>query len=168
MKLIRLFLVAIAITVLLAVVTGCASPRKSATARVTIACGTNVVEITQPKDTTIKRLEWDPRGGKLVMEEYSSAANAAVVAGETAKAQSQAIMFGQTVDLFGKLAVTAGRLNGIPVGDIQPGLVQGTPSTVWRIPEAPAGMKWTLGTNGVPKLVPTDNPSTPQPEIPTN
>lgn len=165
MKLIRFFLVAIAITVLLAVVTGCASPRKAATAHVTIASGTNSVEITQPKDTTIKRLEWDPRTGKIVMEEYASAANAAVVAGETAKAQAQSATFDRAIAFGQSMGMLAARAYGIPTGDLQPGLVQTSPSTVWTIPEPPPGMKWTLGTNGVPRLAPKDNPSIPTPEI---
>lgn len=147
---------------------GCASPRRAATAHVTISSGTNSVEITQPKDTTIKRLEWDPRTGKLVMEEYASAANAAVVAGETEKVKAQAATFDRAIAFGQSMGTLAARAYGVPTGDLQPGLAQTSPSTVWMIPEAPAGMKWTLPTNGVPKLSPKDDPSTPQPEIPDN
>lgn len=146
---------------------GCASPRRAATARVTIASGTNSVEITQPKDTTIKRLEWDPRTGKLVMEEYASAANAAVVAGETEKVKAQAATFDRAIAFGQSMGTLAARAYGVPTGDLQGGLVQTSPSTVWTIPDPPQGMKWVLGTNGVPKLSPKDDPSEPKPETPT-
>ena len=93
MKLLRFCLVAIAITVLLAVVTGCASPGKAATARIIISSGTNSVEITQPKDTAVKRLRWAPGTGFFEMEDYASAANAGVIAAESARAQAQAATF---------------------------------------------------------------------------
>lgn len=166
MKLVRFFVVAIPVTVFLAVVSGCASPRRSATAHVTISSGTNSVEITQPKDTTIKRLEWDPRTGKIVMEEYASAANAAVVAGETEKAKAQAATFDRAIAFGQSMGTLAARAYGVPTGDLQPGLAQTSPSTVWTIPEPPQGMKWVLGTNGVPKLSPKDDPSEPKPETP--
>lgn len=148
----------------LALLTGCASPRKASTAHVTISSGTNSVEIVQPKDTTIDRLEYDTRTGKLVMEKYASAANAAVVAGETAKALAQSASFDRAIEFGKSMGMLAARAYGIPTGDLQPGLVQTSPSTVWTIPEPPPGMKWTLGTNGVPKLAPKDDPSTPKAE----
>ncbi len=165
MKLIRFFLVAIAITVLLAVVTGCASPGKAATARIIISSGTNSVEITQPKDTAVKRLRWAPGTGFFEMEDYASAANAGVIAAESARAQAQAATFDRAIEWGRSMGVLAARAYGVRTDDLQPGLAPPSPSTVWNIPEAPDGWKWVLGTNGVPKLSPQDDPSIPTPEI---
>lgn len=164
MKLFRFFVVAIAVTVLLAVLVGCASPRRAATARISISSGTNSVEITQPKDTAVKRLRWEPGTGFFEIEDYASAANAGVIAAESAHAQAQAATFDRAIEFGRSMGFLAARAYGVPTGDLQPGMMQASPSTVWNIPEAPDGWKWTLGTNGVPKLAPKDDPSTPKHE----
>ena len=95
MKLIRFFLFAIAITVLLAVVTGCASPKEVTNARIRVVAGTNeVLTIDRPKDTTIARAEYRrPDGSVIVIEGYQSTANAAAVAAVDA-IESSAVRYG--------------------------------------------------------------------------
>ncbi len=143
MKLVRFFVIAIATAVLLAVVTGCASPKEVTNARIRVVAGTNeVLSIDQPKDTTISRAEYRrPDGSVIVIEGYQSTANAAAVAA----VESMNKMQGQVMLRALELAKEAG-MSGATGGAVR------SPNAI------PDG--W--------KLVPTDDPSTPKPEIPAN
>lgn len=57
------------------------------------------------------------------------------------------------VDVFGKLAPLAAAMQGVPVAPPRPVSNPTLPP--------PAGWKWAIGTNGVPVVVPVDDPSTP-------
>lgn len=124
---------------LLAMATGCASPRPVVVTDIVIQRGTNVVRIANPKDTTIKRLQWEG----LVLEGYQSTVSAAAV--DAARAQSEA----QAVFGSGLLRMTETAMRGMAASKgitIPPNQA-----------EPPAGMKWTLA--------PVDDPSKPQPEV---
>jgi len=143
MKLLRFFVVAIALTGLLAVLTGCASPKEVTNARIRVVAGTNeVLSIDQPKDTTIARAEYRrPDGSAVIIEGYQSTANAAAVAA----VESMNKMQGQIMLRALELAKEAG-------------MAGATGGAVRNSPGIPEG--W--------KLVPTNDPSTPKPEIPAN
>jgi hypothetical protein len=59
----------------------------------------------------------------------------------------------KVLDVFGKLAPLAAAMQGVPVAAPRP--------AVSPMLSAPDGWKWVLGTNGVPVVVPADDPSTP-------
>lgn len=143
--------------------TGCAHTGGLVTAKVRIQAGTNVVEIRQPKDTTIDRLTFDPVHGTLKLEGYASAGNAAAIATARAQAEAQERLATRAFELGGQIGATVARAYGIPLSGqtLAPGFVQTSPASVWTIPDPPAGMKWVLGTNGIPRLAPKDDPSTP-------
>ncbi len=137
-----------AILILLAfVLAGCAGVRGLVTAKVRIASGTNVVEITQPKDTTIERLRWNG----LELDGYASSGNAAAIATARAQAEAQARVLTGSLDLAQDAVRTFGGMQGIryPIRDMRN---QPTPAPMYS---PPPGMK----------LVPIDDPSEPQPEI---
>lgn len=130
-----------------AAVTGCAGMGGLVTARVRIQSGTNVVEIRQPKDTTIDSLTFDPVRGVLRLEGYASAANAEAIAAARAQAEAQERLFRRALELGGQLGATAARAYGIPIPAA--GIA---PSNSPAVPEG-----W--------KLVPKDDPSKPQLEL---
>lgn len=142
-------------------ITGCAGVRGLVTAKVEFVSGTNRVSVVQPKDTTIDELTFNPATGALRMKGYASAGNAEAIASARAQAEAQAVMFGHAVDLVGQLTAATARMYGVPVGPIAPAAA---PAASETLQPPPAGMKWTLGTSGIPILAPKDDPSRPQPE----
>ncbi len=124
---------------LLAMATGCASPKPVVVTDIVIQRGTNVVRIANPKDTTIKRLQWEG----LVLEGYQSTVSAAAVEASRAQAESQAVVGLGALRLAetGMRGMAASKGIQIPPNQMEP----------------PAGMKWTLA--------PVDDPSKPQPEV---
>lgn len=139
---------------------GCGGVPRLVTARVEIAAGTNRVTVIQPKDTTIDSLRFDPAKGALEMKGYASAGNAEAIAAARAQAEAQAQVFGRALDLVGQLSAAFARMYGLPVAPIE-----SAPTAQGRIPALPPGMKWTLGTNGIPTLAPRDDPSRPAVEV---
>lgn len=93
--------------------TGCTSVRKLVTADVTIQYGTNLVRVSQPKDTTIKELTLSPAGG-LTLKGYTSTANAGAIAAAEAQSQMVTAVFGQAVELGREAATVAMRAYGLP------------------------------------------------------
>lgn len=103
-----------------AIIAGCSSPSKVVTADIQFRCGTNVVTVSQPKDTVIGSLEFDPRTGKLVLRDYSSTANAAAIKAVEAQAAAQALVATGAMDtirlLIERGAAGYAAANGIPMG----------------------------------------------------
>lgn len=153
----------------LTIITGCASPRDVTNARIRFAVGSNeVFSIEQPKDTQIGRAEYRrPDGSILILEDYQSTGNAAAIEAFKVQAQMQRDVTIRAMEMVGDAKDQVARSYGIPAGgEIKPGLAQTSPSTVYSIPEPPAGFKWTVGTNGIPSLAPKDDPSKSVSEIP--
>lgn len=138
--------------------TGCASVRQIGTADVVIQAGTNSVRIKQPKDTTIGKLTWDPVTGKIELVDYASTVNAGLVA--AGRLQSDNVLAGfrfgaemlKDMGIAGAEAYTGRTVNRAPA-----------PASTFRIPD---GMK-AVQRGGEVVFVPRDDPSSPQPEIPT-
>lgn len=84
--------------------TGCASASRVTTAGITLQAGTNRVVVTQPKDTIIGRLEFDPATGRLVVIDYQSTANAGAVESARAQAAAQAQVATHGIDAMRALA----------------------------------------------------------------
>lgn len=155
--------------VALVIITGCASPRDVTNARIRFAVASNeVFSIEQPKDTQIGRAEYRrPDGSVLILENYQSTGNAAAIEAFKVQAQMQRDVTIRSMEMVGEAKDQVARSYGIPTGgDLKPGLSQTSPSTVYSIPEPPAGFKWTVGTNGIPRLSPKDDPSKSVDEIP--
>ena len=134
----------VALALLVLAASGCSTTRNVTQAKITLRAGTNTVEITQPKDTTVGRLEFDPATGKLVLERYASTVNAGAV--EAARAESEATIasWREIITTLKVLGVVAGKSQGLDLSDaVSPAVT------------APRGYK----------LVPIDDPSTPQLEI---
>ena len=98
---------------------GCASPSKVVTADIQFRCGTNVVTVSQPKDTVIGSMEFDPTTGRLILKDYSSTANAAAIKAVEAQAAAQALVATGAMEtirlLVEKGAAGAAAANGIPL-----------------------------------------------------
>lgn len=84
--------------------TGCASASRVTTAGITLQAGTNRVVVTQPKDTIIGRLEFDPATGRLVVIDYQSTANAGAIEAARAQAAAQAQVANHGIDAMRALA----------------------------------------------------------------
>lgn len=111
-------------------------------ARVEIQAGTNSVTLVQPKDTTVHRLEFNPKTGALVLEDYASAANPAAIEAARAQSAAQAQAWAQTIQMLQWAMKAAAKSQGVTIEDPAPIAV-------------PRGMK----------LVPIDDPSSPTLEI---
>lgn len=77
---------------------------------------TNKIEIIQPKDARWKHLEASIIDGKLIIDDYSSAANAEALAATVEIGKQQAATTQHAVDTLGDLAARAGQTQGIPMG----------------------------------------------------
>lgn len=121
--------------------TGCGGLRRLTTARIQIRVGTNEVTLVQPKDTVVRKFEFDPVTGRLILEGYASSANAGAVEAGRAQAESQAAGFDRMVTAMEWAFKAGAKSQGIQVEDPPP--------------VAPRG--W--------KIVPADDPSQPVPEI---
>lgn len=101
---------------------GCASPARVVTSHIAIAAGTNTITVEQPKDTVIKKLEFDPATGRLTLERYSSTGNAAAIAATEAQIQAQAqaaqsgmAIVGTALQAMNALAAAYAKSRGLPI-----------------------------------------------------
>lgn len=131
----------LALAAALTLSTGCAGLRRLTTARIQIRVGTNELVLVQPKDTVVRRLQYDPVTGRLTLEGYASTANAGAVEAGRAQAESQAAGFDRLVTAMEWAFKAGARSQGIQVEDPPPAASRG----------------W--------KVVPADDPSKPVPEI---
>lgn len=112
---------------------GCASASKVATAQIRLQCGTNFVTVSQPKDTIIDRMEFDPVTGRLSLYGYQSTANAAAVEANRAQAEAQRQIMGQGFLMLESLAARAAQSQGVPMAprtsptEIPPAAATGAP-----------------------------------------
>ena len=88
----RLIIPAILLSILVAGL-GCNAVGRVVTARVEIRAGTNRVVVTQPKDTLIGELSYDPARGVLVLRDYKSSSKVEAIeaARLAAEAQSRSV-----------------------------------------------------------------------------
>lgn len=124
-------------------VLGCASQKDVTQAKLRFAFGTNEVAVTQPKDTVIDHLEFNPVTGKISMDGYHSSANAGAVEAAKAQAAGQAAMFDRSIQALEWAFKAGARSQGFAIEDPPSGVT------------VPKGFK----------LVPKDDASTLQPEI---
>lgn len=121
--------------------TGCGGLRRLTTARIQIRVGTNELTLVQPKDTVVRKLQYDPVTGRLTLEGYASTANAGAVEAGRAQAESQAAGFDRMVTAMEWAFKAGAKSQGIQVED----------------PPAAVPRGW--------KMVPVDDPSKPVPEL---
>lgn len=96
------------------IVAGCRAPvRDVVRSEVTIQMGTNIVRIEQPKDTTVERLQWNG----LVLEGYTSTANAAAISAAKAQAEAQAAALAGMARTFGDAVRVMGAVYGVRLPD---------------------------------------------------
>lgn len=110
------------LTAIVIALVGCASPSRVVTSHIAIAAGTNTITVEQPKDTVIKKLEFDPATGRLTLEGYSSTANAAAIAATEAQIQAQAqtaqsgmAIAGTALQAVNALAAAYAKSQGLPL-----------------------------------------------------
>jgi hypothetical protein len=108
----------ICIVTVCAVITGCAGATGLVTARVKITQGSNVVEVVQPKDTTIDKLTIDPRTGAFTLQGYASAGNAEAIAAGRAQAEAQSAMWAQTIGFLREAGGAMAAAYGVPTGKL--------------------------------------------------
>jgi hypothetical protein len=111
----------LAVIAIAAALIGCASPARVVTSHISIAAGTNTITVEQPKDTVIKKLEFDPATGRLTLEGYSSTGNAAAIAATEAQIQAQAqaaqsgmAVAGTALQAVNSLAAVYAKSQGLP------------------------------------------------------
>lgn len=166
MKAILVFIV----TVLL--LSGCASVAPVVTAQVEIRSGTNSVVVSQPKDTTIEELEWDPKSGHLVLRGYRSSSKVEAIAAAEASAKAQAEGWASMARAFELGAEAAAASQGVRVPDRQPTPRSASPPAQAPIsftapaPQpptllAPPDWKVVPGPGGLYYFERQDTPSTP-------
>lgn len=85
----RLIIPAILLSILIAGL-GCNAVGRVVTARVEIRAGTNRVVVTQPKDTLIGELTYDPARGVLVLRDYKSSSKVEAIEAARLAAEAQA------------------------------------------------------------------------------
>lgn len=134
-------------------VTGCGGVARLVSTRVEIRSGTNAVTLVQPKDTTLRRLQFDPATGCLVMEDYASAGNTAAIEAARAQAAAQAAAFERGIRMMEWGMKALARSQGLTLED---------PPADSSTTAAPAPT--AAGARRM-KLVPLDDPSTPQQEV---
>lgn len=125
-------------------VSGCASQKDVTQAKLRFTFGTNEVSVTQPKDTVIDHLEFNPVTGKVSLDGYHSTANAGAIEAAKAQAAGQAAMFDRSIQALEWAFKAGARSQGIAIED--------PPPSTFAVP---AGFK----------LVPKDDPSKPVPEV---
>lgn len=106
---------------------GCASAGKAVTANIRLQCGTNSVTVSQPKDTIIERLEFDPTTGRLILYGYQSTANAAAVEAMRAQAEMQRQTMAQGIAMIQNLGAMAAQSQGVPIAPRSAGATEATP-----------------------------------------
>ena len=99
--------IGIALITALVLGSGCASAERVTRADFEMRMGTNVVHVSQPKDTIIERLEVDPLTGKWSMHGYQSTANAAAIEATRAQANAQAQVLTRMIDFIDALSERA-------------------------------------------------------------
>lgn len=113
--------------------TGCASPARVVTADIRLQCGTNVVTVTQPKDTVIDSLEFEPATGRLILHGYQSTASAAAVEATRAQAAVQGQVINASLGVIESLAARLAQSQGVPMAasspQVSPVPVSGTNTT---------------------------------------
>lgn len=79
------------------------------TGHVRIQAGSNVVDISQPKDTRIAGLEFEPATGLLVLKGYESTANAAAITAAESEAKARTDMMTAMMGMIQSMAVLAAK-----------------------------------------------------------
>lgn len=125
------------------VAAGCAGPKDVTQAKLQFQHGTNLVTITQPKDTVIDGLEFDPVTGRIRMTGYRSTANEGAIEASKLQLQSQWATMQQFFTFLQMMGVAAGKSQGIDMSGAM-------------TPKIPDGFK----------LVPKDDPSVPRYVLP--
>ena len=92
---------------------GCAGPKDVTQAKLQFQHGTNLVTITQPKDTVIDGLEFDPVTGRVKMVGYRSTANEGAIEASKLQLQSQWATMQQFFTFLQMMGVAAGKSQGI-------------------------------------------------------
>ncbi len=105
---------------------GCASAGKAVTANIRLQCGTNSVTVSQPKDTIIDRMEFDPATGRLILYGYQSTANAAAVEAMRAQAEMQRQTMAQGLAMIQNLGAMAAQSQGVPIAPRSAGAAEAT------------------------------------------
>lgn len=148
----------------LSFIVGCASPKDVTNAKIRFSFGTNeLFSIEQPKDTQIGRAEYRrPDGSVLIIEDYQSTGNAAAIEAVKAQAQAQRDVSIQAMQMVGEAKDQVARAYGIPTSA---GATRSVPSPASALPGAPAGFKWIIGADGIPRIQAVDDPSQPALEI---
>lgn len=134
---------------------GCASAGKAVTANIRLQCGTNSVTVSQPKDTIIERLEFDPTTGRLVLYGYQSTANAAAVEAMRAQAEMQRQTMAQGIRMIESLAERAAQSQGVPIAP------RSAPAPAAPVLTAPAAAPPTSAAANAPAVSVRDDPSKP-------
>lgn len=135
---------------------GCSGVARLVSTRVEIRAGTNAVTLIQPKDTTLRRLQFDPRTGCLVMEDYASAGNTAAIESARAQAAAQAAAFDRGVRMMEWGMQALARSQGLQLEN-----PPSSPSAATETAPAPATARGAARM----KLVPIDDPSLPHREV---
>lgn len=99
---------------------GCAhGPDRLVTAdilfRTTTGTATNEFRLRQPKDTTLDHAEFDPATGRVVLDKYTSTANAAALEAAREQYRVMGALLGETVQTVRSLAETTAKVAGVPV-----------------------------------------------------
>lgn len=86
------------------------------TGHVRIQSGSNVVDISQPKDTRIAGMEFDPSTGMLVLKGYESTANAAAITAAESEAKARTDMMTAMMGMIQSMAVLAAKASSpVPI-----------------------------------------------------
>lgn len=110
----------------LALAAGCAGPKDVTQAKLQFQHGTNLVTITQPKDTVIDGLEFDPVTGRVKMVGYRSTANEGAIEASKLQLQSQWATMQQFFTFLQMMGVAAGKSQGIDMsGAMKPTIPEG-------------------------------------------
>lgn len=128
------------------VAAGCAGPKDVTQAKLQFQHGTNLVTITQPKDTVIDGLEFDPVTGKIRLTGYRSTANEGAIEASKLQLQSQWATMQQFFTFLQMVGVAAGKSQGV---DLSGAIPTNRPAQQIVVPDGY-------------KLVPRDDPSVPR------
>lgn len=125
---------------------GCRSPRAEDVVRSTLhfQSGTNVIDVSHPKDTKIRRLRYSPTTQEVEVEGYESMANAAAVEATVKQAESQARIVESAMGFGRDLLARGAAAYGLPVP--QP---SAPPAAMVGPTNAPAGANGTNVFRGI-------------------
>lgn len=118
----------LAMALLACAVGGCRVPVPKDVTRSTLRIqdGTNLIEISHPKDTMIDELDLDPATKTLRVRGYKSMANAAAVDATRAQAEANARAQTEAFHLLYNAGAAFGRSQGVPLPAIPPPSMAGT------------------------------------------